>query len=64
MCWPGVPHMGEIPYIFGLPLLKMDGNEEVRNNSAIVWDVVDWTEEDQAHAIYFIKLLTNFVKTG
>ena len=58
----GVPHMGEIPQVFGLPLLKL--NEQVRNDTGIHFDIVDWTEEDIRQTIYWQTMYANFAHTG
>lgn len=59
--WAGVPHSGEIPYVWGWPLLRLD--PEVRRDSRIFIDVVDWTPDDFAYAEFFMDLFTNFAKT-
>jgi hypothetical protein len=54
--------MGEIPYTWGWTLLKF--NDEVRNDSGIINDIIDWTEEDVVYTIYWNKLYANFAQTG
>jgi hypothetical protein len=55
----GVPHMGEIPYVFGYPLLQR--NRDVRRDTNIV-DVIDWNQEDIDYANYFMPMIANFAK--
>jgi carboxylesterase type B len=58
--WMGVPHMGELPYVWGYG--KLLNNPEVREDSGIYYDIVGWTDEDIAYADYQITLWTNFAK--
>jgi len=58
----GAPHMAELPQVWGWPLLQY--NDEVRNDSGIINDLIDWTDEDVLHTIYFNKLYANFAHTG
>lgn len=60
--WMGVPHMGELPQVWGWTLLQY--NDEVRNDSGILNDIIAWTEEDIQQTIYFNKLYANFAHTG
>ena len=54
--------MAELPQVWGWPLLQY--NDEVRNDSGIINDLIDWTDEDVLHTIYFNKLYANFAHTG
>jgi len=58
--WMGVPHMGELPYVWGYG--KLLNNPAVREDSGIFFDIVGWTDEDIAYADYQITLWTNFAK--
>jgi carboxylesterase type B len=60
--WMGVPHMGELPYVWGYG--KLLNNPEVREDSGIFYDIVGWTDEDITYADYQITLWTNFAKYG
>ena len=61
---PGVPHLGELPYVFGFTMLQMPYNEHVANDSTIHFNLIEWTQEDIEHTDFFMRLLTHFVKTG
>ena len=54
--------MGELPQVWGWTLLQY--NEEVRNDSGILNDIIHWTEEDVRQTIFFNKLYANFAHTG
>ena len=56
----GVPHSGEIPYVFGWPQLQLA--PEVRRDSRIPIDVVPWNEVDYEYADFTMDLFTNFAK--
>ena len=56
----GVPHTGEVAYVWGYPLLQY--NPAVRNDSQIFTDSTEWTEEDVSYTVYMQTLWTNFVK--
>jgi len=60
--WMGVPHNGELPYVFGWSLLPF--NPEIREDAAIPIDVIPWDEEDEEWAYYITKMWTNFAKYG
>lgn len=52
--------MGEIPYVWGWTLLKLA--PEVRRDSRILIDIIDWNEEDFEYAEFTMDLFTNFAK--
>ena len=56
----GVPHAGELPYVFGWPLLQL--SPDVRADSLIPIDVVPWNEEDYEYSDFTMDLFTNFAK--
>jgi len=58
----GVPHNGELPYVWGWTHLKL--NPKIRMDAAIPIDVINWDEEDQEWTDYFLKMWTNFAKYG
>ncbi len=58
----GVPHNGEIPYVFGWPLLQKHFN--VRLDSGIIVDLIQWDDRDIEWAEYMMTLWTNFAKYG
>lgn len=60
--WMGVPHMGELPYVWGYG--KLLNNQAVRDDSGIQFDIVGWTQEDADYADFQITLWTNFAKYG
>jgi len=60
--WMGVPHNGELPYVWGYGYLLT--NPEVRNDSGIYFDAIGWTPEDRPYADYVQTLWTNFAKYG
>jgi len=60
--WMGVPHMGELPYVWGYG--KLLDNPAVRDDSGIHYDIIGWTQEDIDYADYQITLWTNFAKYG
>lgn len=57
----GVPHIGDLPYVFGYPLIQT--SRDVRRDCRVV-DVINWNDEDIAHARFFMTMLANFIKTG
>ena len=61
MFYAGVPHIGDLPYVFGYPLIQ--NSPDVRRDTKIV-DVINWNDVDIAHANFFMTMLTNFIKTG
>jgi carboxylesterase type B len=61
--WMGVPHNGELPYVWGYPRLLH--NQAVRNDSGMHIDPVGWVDpEDIEYTDYFQTMWTNFAKTG
>ena len=58
----GVPHNGELPHVFGWPLLQL--NPDIRADAAIAIDIIPWDDEDIEWAYYGNKLWTNFAKYG
>ena len=56
----GVPHMGEIPYVWGWSLLHLA--PQVRIDSRILLDIIDYNSEDIAYAEFTMDLFTNFAK--
>jgi carboxylesterase type B len=61
--WMGVPHNGELPFVWGYPRLLH--NPAVREDSAMYVDPVDWTDpEDIEYTHYFQTMWTNFAKVG
>ena len=59
----GVPHMGELPHVWGWPLLRY--NPEVRASSKIVFDIIEWTCDEDMKWVYFIQeMWANFAKYG
>ncbi|CAD5111483.1 DgyrCDS792 [Dimorphilus gyrociliatus] len=60
--WFGVPHVGEIPYVFGYPLLEK--NPQVRQDMDMFFDFIEWDELDVKYADYVATLWTNFAKYG
>lgn len=59
--WMGVPHIGDLPYVFGYPLIQT--SRDVRRDCRVI-DVINWNDEDIAHARFFMTMLANFIKTG
>ena len=60
--YAGVPHSGEINFVFGNS--KLVNNPAVRVDSGILTDVIEWTPEDALYSDYMITLWTNFAKYG
>ena len=61
--WMGVPHNGELPYVWGYPRLLR--NPDVRDDSRIYIDIVGWVDpNDIDYTHYFQEMWTNFAKTG
>jgi len=60
--WMGVPHNGELPYVWGYGYLPT--NPMVRQESGIFYDALGWTPEDAVYADYVQTLWTNFAKYG
>jgi len=60
--WMGVPHNGELPYVWGYGYLLI--NEAVRDDSGIHFDALGWTPEDMTYAFYVETLWSNFAKYG
>jgi carboxylesterase type B len=60
--WMGVPHMGELPYVWCYGCLLI--NPEVREDSEMTIDIVGWTTEDILYGEYVMTLWTNFAKFG
>jgi len=60
--WMGVPHNGELPYVWGYGHLLQ--NPLVREDSGINFDAIGWTPEDSVYADYIQTLWTNFAKYG
>jgi len=60
--WMGVPHNGELPYVWGYGYLLT--NPLVRQASGIFYDAVGWTPEDSVYADYVQTLWSNFAKYG
>lgn len=58
--WMGVPHMGELPYVWSYAHLL--NNPDVRDDSEIYFDIIGWTPEDITYADYVSTLFTNFAK--
>ena len=58
----GVPHMGELPYVWCYGCLLI--NPEVREDSEMTVDIVGWTTEDILYGEYVMTLWTNFAKFG
>ncbi len=58
----GVPHNGELPYVFGWPLLQ--NNFEIRLDCGIILDIIQWDEEDIEWSDYIMTMWTNFAKYG
>jgi len=60
--WMGVPHNGELPYVWGYGYLLI--NEAVRDDSGIHFDILGWVPEDMVYADFVQTLWTNFAKYG
>ncbi|CAD5111482.1 DgyrCDS791 [Dimorphilus gyrociliatus] len=60
--WMGVPHNGELPYVFGYPLLERNPN--VRQDQEMFFDFIPWDNLDVEFSEYVQTLWTNFAKTG
>lgn len=61
--WMGVPHNGELPYVWGYPRLL--NNPAVRADSRIYFDIVGWVDpEDIEWTKYFQEMWTNFAIYG
>jgi len=60
--WMGVPHSGELPYVWSYPYLLM--NDAVRADCGIRFDVVGWVPDDINYSAFVNTLWTNFLKTG
>jgi carboxylesterase type B len=60
--WMGVPHNGELPYVWGYGQLQ--DNQAVRDDSEIHFDIVGWTPEDVPYANYVSTLWSNFAAFG
>lgn len=58
----GVPHNGDLPYVFGYSLLRK--NEFLREEAEMYYDVIDFDEEDDKYTEYILELWANFAKTG
>ena len=58
----GVPHNGELPYVWAYPLLE--ANPDVRDQCDIQIDIVDWNQEDIEYTRFIHTLWTNFAKYG
>lgn len=60
--WFGVPHNGELPYVWGYTYLEE--NPEVRTDQQFFFDIVAWNQLDDEFSDYFQELWINFAKTG
>ena len=58
----GVPHSGDIPYMFGWPLMKINTNAAF--DAGMFFDLVDYNELDLQYAAYIADMWTNFAKYG
>ena len=58
----GVFHAMDIPYVFGYPYLPL--NPDVRNNSGINIDVINYNDEDREYFDFIGDMWTNFAKFG
>ena len=56
----GVPHSGEIPYVWGWPLLQL--SEDVRRDIVMLFDIVPWNDLDYEYAEFTMDLFSNFAK--
>ena len=61
-CCLGVPHSGELPYVFGWSLMQTA--PQVRADSRILLDIMQYNEEDIQYANFVMDLWTNFAKYG
>jgi len=60
--WAGVPHAGELPYVFGWANMKLA--PQVRADARIPIDVMNYNEEDFLYTDLIMDLWTNFAKFG
>ncbi|CAH1789337.1 unnamed protein product [Owenia fusiformis] len=60
--WMGVPHNGELPYVWGWSWLQF--NENVRNQTGMILDPIEWNQEDAEYADYVMTMWSNFAKFG
>jgi len=60
--WLGVPHNGELPYVWGYTYLEE--NPEVREDQQFFFDIVAWNQLDDEFSDYFQELWVNFAKTS
>ena len=58
----GVPHNGELPYVWGWTLLQRDFG--VRLDSGILIDLIQWDDFDYEWGVYMTKMWANFAKYG
>ena len=56
----GVPHSGEIPYVWGWPLLDL--SPEVRGDVKMLFNIVPCNDLDYEYAEFTMDLFTNFAK--
>ena len=61
--WMGVPHNGELPFVWGYPRLLH--NQAVRDDCRIYIDIIGWSDpEDIAYTYFVQEMWTNFAKYG
>jgi len=60
--WMGVPHQGDLPYVFAWSMMQLD--RTIRRDTGILLDVINWDDEDIQWAEYIMTLWTNFAKYG
>ncbi|CAH1772614.1 unnamed protein product, partial [Owenia fusiformis] len=63
--WIGNPHSGDLPYVWGWPMLQ--DNQAVMDQtgqSSLLAGVVGWNEQDKNVSDFVMTLWTNFAKHG
>ena len=60
----GTPHMWELPYVFGYPLIARASDELQIDTGNLSLPLIRYSQANRDWARYIITLWTNFAKHG